>query len=455
MKIVIVGAGTVGFTLAEDLSAQRHHVSVIESRLELCQDIDSRLDVLTVNGSGASPSALESAGIKGADMLIAVTPSDQVNLLACNFAKQYGVPKRIARIASEEYTRPDSAIDLVDLGVTNVIEPEREVVKSILQYIELPGVTETANFQSDNVYLRGYRIVADMPIANKTLAEITQLAGPAPLLIVVIIREGRSVLPTGNQRLLPGDEIVAIMPRESFGTFKRLLNAEDAKLRKVIVSGESLTAVHLAEQLRDLVERVILVDPDETHARITAAALNNVEVLHGDSTNTEILQELHIETASFFIAAGKDTEDNVMACLLAKAEGAKEVVAINTSDRHTHLFRSLGLDHIINPRRITAQRIISSILRIPIRAHLGLEKVNMEVFRATAEKSSRIVGTPLRKLDGLFKKSIIIGAVMRGDQVIIPQGETVIEENDEVLVLSRQEDAKAVRRLFKPGLGLS
>ncbi len=454
MKIVIVGAGTVGFTLAEDLSEQRHHVSVIESRSELCQDIDSRLDVLTVSGSGASPSALQIAGIRDADMLIAVTPSDQVNLLACNFAKQYGVAKRIARIASEEYTRPDSVISLTDIGVTHVIEPEREVVKSILQYIELPGVTETANFQSDNVYLRGYRIGPGMPIANKTLAEVTQLAGPAPLLIVVIIRDGRSVLPTGNQRLLPGDEIVAIMPRESFKTFKQLLNVEDSKLRKVIVSGDSLTAVHLVEQLRDLVERVILVDPDESHARKTAANLSNVEVLHGDSTNTEILQELHIETANFFVAAGKDTEDNVMSCLLAKAEGAKEVVAINNSDRHTRLFHSLGLDHIINPRKITAQRIISSILRVPIRAHLGLEKVNMEVLRATAEKSSRIVGTPLRKLDGLFKKSIVIGAIMREDQVIIPQGDTTVEENDEVLVLSRQEDAKLVRRLFKPGLSI-
>ncbi len=451
MKIIIIGAGTVGFSLAEYLSRQKYSVSVIESDTALCRDINAKLDVFTVNGHGSSLSALEDAGIQEADMIVAATPNDETNLLACSFARQYGVAKRIARIKSAEYTKDGLAVSLEQIGVTHVVEPEKEVVRNILQYIELPGVTESANFQSDNVYLRGYRIKPEMPLHDKTLSEVTQLAGPAPMLIVVIIRDGKSILPSGEQRLLAGDEIVAIMPRESFPTFRALLGHTAEKLGKVVLSGDTLTAIHLAGALKPLVERVVLLDPSEEHGRTAAAQLEGVEVLFGDSTDSDILEEVHIETAGFFIAAGKDTEDNVMSCLLAKAEGASEVVAINNSDRHAGLFHSLGLDHIINPRKITAQAIISSVLRVPISAHLGLDKVNIAVTRFVAEKKSRIVNKPLHRLNSLFKKSIVIGAVMREDQVIIPRGDTVIRENDEVIVLCHQDSSKLANRLFKAG----
>ena len=171
MKVVIIGAGVVGRTLAEDLSRQRHSVSVVESRPELCEEMATQLEVLTVPGEGASPGALEAAGIASADMVIAVTPSDQTNLLVCNLAKQYGVANRIARIVSEEFTSPGATVSLAEIGVTHVIEPEKEVVKCALQYLELPGVTQTANFHSDGVYLRGYRITEEMSICGRTLAE--------------------------------------------------------------------------------------------------------------------------------------------------------------------------------------------------------------------------------------------------------------------------------------------
>lgn len=454
MNILIVGAGTVGYSLADHLSQQNHHITVIERNPSLCRQLSSRLDVSALNGAGASPAILEEGGLAKADMVIAVTPEDPTNMLVCAFAKQYGIPKRIARVKSGEYTEKSTRISLEQLGVTNVIEPEKEVVRQVLQHVELPGVTDTANFQSDNVYLRGYRITEGMPLAHRTLAEITTLAGPAPILVVLIIREGRSVLPTGDAKILPGDQVIAIMTNESIDTFRRLIGQPPGRQSKIVVFGDTLTAIHLARELRAFSERVILVDPDEDHGLAAASQLNGVEVLNGDCTNVDMLQEVHVENAPFFIAASRDTEDNVMSCLLAKAEGARRVIAVSNNERHVSLFRSLGLDYIVNPHEITSQTIIANILKVPIGALLKLKNVDVEVSRFIAGKGSKIVGKPLAKLDAMFRKTIIIGSVFRPDSVIIPSGDTVIREGDEVLVLCAPKSLRAAANLFKPGLNL-
>ncbi len=449
MNIIIVGAGTVGFSLVEYFSKLNYHIAIIEQDKSLCEEIKRKHDIFVVMGKGSSPAALENAGVCSADMLIAVTPSDETNLLACHFAKQSGVKKRIARVKSDMYTTA-SSIDLKRLGVTNVIEPEWEVVKKILQYVELPGVTESANFQSDNIYLRGYHINEDMPIAHKTLAEIKQMSRETPILIVAIIRNEKSLPPVGSQRLLPGDKIVAIMPKRSFKTFRSLINRKATKLRKIVISGESLTAVHLAKALRPLGEQVLLIDPDPDHGRMAASMLDGIDVFHGDSTNSEILQELHVEHADCFIAAGKDSEDNIMSCLLAKNTGAHMVIALRNDDRYMELFDSLGIDHVVNPQDITSNMIIEKIQMVPIGTYLKLKTADIEISRLKANRRSSVTGKSLRQLDNSFKKSIIVGAIVRNDQVIIPWGDVVIEENDEVITLCPREHNRWVNKLFNP-----
>ncbi len=377
MKIVIVGAGMVGYSLAKHFSGLNHNITVIERDKALCEDINSKLDVFVVEGIGSSPAVLDTAGIASANLVIAVTPSDETNLLVCNFAMQNGVKKRIARIKSNIYTTDTPNVSLEQLGVTSVIEPEREVMKRILQYVELPDVLETANFQSDSIYLRGYRITEDMPIAHKTLAHIMHMAKTSPILFVVIVREGKSLPPTGDQTLLPGDEIVAIMPKESFKTFRLLINRKASKMKKIVVSGDSLTAIHLAEALQPLCEQVILTDPDLEHGRMAASILHGVEVFHVDSTNSDMLEEINISQADCFIAAGKDAEDNIMSCLLAKAEGAGMVITLRDDKRYDRLFSSLGMDHIIYPQDITLNAIIEKIQMVSIGAYLKLKTADI------------------------------------------------------------------------------
>ncbi len=449
MNIIIVGAGTVGVSLARYLIKQHHYVSIIERDPLLCNDINTRLDVFTVTGSGTSLSVLENAGIRNSDMIIAVTPSDDTNLVLCNFAKQYGVEKRIARIKSSEYSSSDSPVILTELGVTHLIETEKEVVKKIMQHIEFPQATQTANFQSDSVYLRGFKVSENMYLANRTLAEIKQFTSGSPMLIVAIIRGNETVLPTGDKKLLPGDEVIAMMPKESFKSFRKLVNSSDEKVSRIVIYGDSLTAVHLAQNLRGLAERIIFVDPDIDHANEAASFLKGVDVITGNCTNADILQEIRVQNTDFFISVVKDGDDNIMSCLLAKAEGARRVIAVRDEQRHVNLFLSLGVDHIINPQNVSTQRIIEDIKAVPIENHLKLKNGNIEVMRYRAEKNSRIIKKPLRDLQGLLKRSIIVGAILRGSDVLIPGGDTVINEGDEVFVLYSNETANFVNKLFK------
>jgi len=449
VNIIIVGAGTVGVSLARYLIKQHHYVSIIDLDPLLCNDINTRLDVFTVTGSGTSLSVLENAGIRNSDMIIAVTPSDDTNLVLCNFAKQYGVEKRIARIKSSEYSSSESPVMLAELGVTHLIETEKEVVKNIMQHIEFPQATQTANFQSDSVYLRGFKVSENMYLANRTLAEIKQFTSGSPMLIVAIIRGNETVLPTGDKKLLPGDEVIAMMPKGSFKNFRKLVNSSDEKVNRIVVYGDSLTAVHLAQNLRGLAERIIFVDPDIDHANEAASFLKGVDVITGNCTNADILQEIRVRNADFFISVVENGDDNIMSCLLAKAEGARRVIAVRDDQRHVNLFLSLGVDHIINPQNISTQRIIEDIKAVPIENHLKLKNGNIEVMRFRAEKNSRIIKKPLRDLQGLLKRSIIVGAILRGSDVLIPGGDTVINEGDEVFVLYSNENANFVNKLFK------
>ncbi|MFC1808551.1 Trk system potassium transporter TrkA [Candidatus Omnitrophota bacterium] len=448
MKIIIVGAGTVGFNLAVHLMHKKHTIAIIEQDPGLCDEIKNKLDVFMVAGIGSSPAALEQAGINSADMIIAVTPIDEINLLACHFAMQRGVAKRIARVKSDIYTTQSSGVDLEKLGVTSIIEPEKEVVAKIMQYVELPGLIETANFQADSIYLRSYRITEDMPIANKTLVDINRMSEDSPLLVVVIVRDRESIPPRGNEILRPGDEIAVVMPKSSFRSFRSLINRKETKMKKIVISGDSLTAIRLAEALKDVCESCILLDPSYEHGQIAAAQLNGVEVFHGDATSSDTQQEIHIESADCFIAAGNDAEDNIMASLLAKEAGTGMVIAMRNDDRCSDLFHSLGIDCIINPSDVTLTMIIEKIDLVPIGTYLKLKTSEIEIIRVKAQKNSSVIAKSIGCLDGLFNKAVTIGCIIRNNDVIIPSGKTVIEEDDEVIILCHRKYAKVVYKHF-------
>jgi trk system potassium uptake protein TrkA len=448
VNIIIVGAGVLGVGLTEYLGRFGHEITLVERDAAIAAAAESRLDVMVVLGSGSNPSVLEQAGIRGADMIIAATPSDDVNLLACHFAMHYMVEKRIARVISGGILDAPG-IDLGALGVTHAVETEKEIVKAAKSLAELPGLTETADFLGGNVFLRGYRVDGGMPVCGKSLLEVRKLAGGADMLVVAIIRGGASVIPSGAEMLLEGDEFLTIMPRESYGTYRELINRPVRKIKKAVVSGDTAMAVNISEAMAEAADRALLLDSDREHAETAAARLDRVEVLFGDATDTNFLQEVNMAACDFYIAAGKDMEDNIMSCFLAKAEGARRVTALRDDDRHFDRFLALGIDHVISPRLVTMQRIIESIQIAPIDSLLKLKNAGLSIVRAKVSKRNAAAGKPLSKLYKIFKHGTIVGAVVRDRAIIIPKGDTEIAAGDELIIICYEQNIPFINRIFK------
>jgi trk system potassium uptake protein len=449
MRIIIVGGGVVGYSLAEHLVQERHNIALIEKDRAVCENIGEKLDIIVLNGSGSSPRLLEQAGIEGADMIIAVTPNDELNILVCAIAQQYDVATRIARIRSNEFRGGDAIIDISKMGVTLSIDPESVVVDAITQYVETPGASDAVNFHYGNVLMRGYRIKENMPISNHALRDVMSGSRDHRILFVAAVRDGEGIIPDGDYIVQPNDDLFGIFARGSLNRFLGYFFENKTSVDNVIISGDSLTAILLADALQKFVHKVTLVDPNEEHARLAADTLNNVEIIHGDCTEASILSEVYVKNARFFIAAAKEAEYNVMSALLAKAEGTQEVIAVVADIRYDRLFSSIGIDHIIHPRLTIAREILEAINRGQIGRIAKIRDVNIEAIRITAEENSPITGKPLMHVRSKIQKGSIISTVLRGEEMIIPDGETVIQPGDQMIITTFSKNVARVRKLFK------
>lgn len=448
MRIIIVGGGVVGFSLAEHLLRDGHSLSMVELDPQLCNMIAEKLDLQVVNGSGASPLALQEAGVDGADILLAVTPNNEVNIVACSIAALHEVPSRIARLRGKEFSERSELVDLKQLGITALIQPEQALVDHILQFMETPHAFESANFESGRILLRGYSVTEDMPLANKTPRQIREEIAPAVVLFAAIVRQGEGMIPDGDTLIKPGDILYALFPREALDVFLDLVAVERRDGRKVVITGDSFVTLELAEALEHTPHKVTLVDPLREHADLAAGMFDRTEVLHGDCTEIDLLREINIGAASFFVATSSEADYNVFSSLLAKAEGAHEVIAVSTESRHDKLFNSIGIDHVINPRLITAREILEIISRGHIGAVVKLSNVDIEAVRFTVEEASEIAGRKVKRIANRLKKGSIIGVIVRGSSMLLPGGETVIEAGDHVIMITSHRHLKALDKLF-------
>ncbi|MFQ6008930.1 MAG: NAD-binding protein, partial [Candidatus Zixiibacteriota bacterium] len=299
MRIIIVGGGVVGKSLAEHLLKDKHHLSLIEADPELCQVISDKLDLQVFNGTGSSPALLKEAGVTDADMVIAVTPNDEVNMIVCAIAAQYNVKRRIARLRSREFAETGNLIDLAKIGVTAVIHPEKVLVDHIMQFVQTPHAVETANFEDGKIFLRGYCVTESMALANKTPREIRQEIAPDIVLFAAVVRKGVGVIPDGETLIEPGDILYTLFPRESLNRFLELVGVEKKTSRKIVITGDSFSTLELARSLDQTEYHVTFVDPTLKHAELAAEMFDKVEVLHGECTDNDLLRELNVDRASF------------------------------------------------------------------------------------------------------------------------------------------------------------
>ena len=450
MRIVIVGAGLVGSTLARHLAKGGYDVAIVDNDLTQLTELSEKLDILTVHGNGVNPSILETAGIKDADLLIAATPSDELNIVVCAIGQIHSVPKRFARIRNDELATQVSSENLQKLGVTRVIQPETAVVERILQYIDTPGVKDAANFHDDSLLLRGIEITDSMPICGISLAKMRDSLSNGTLLIVAVIREGIGIIPMGDFILLAGDIAYVMYETHSQEAFFRLSGLNNNSISKIVISGDSLIARKLCNELEERhIEQIIWLIQDEDFAYKMEGQLSNVEVLNGSATDVDVLREIQVNNADFYISVGDETEDNIMSALLAKSIGASETLSISNEDRLNELFKSIGVSHVISPRLVTAQQIMHEIRRSHFGLILRLGNTDLDVIHLTVGENSKTLDLPIMDVWKMVKAKFLIATIIRDDEIFIPQGKSRIQAGDEMILISKSKNRSVLKRLFK------
>ena len=448
MKIIIIGAGEVGYNLAKKLSKEGHDVVVVDHNAERIRQIGETLDVEALLGKGSSPGVLRQAGMEEAELVIAVTDSDEINMVACLIAgTQSKIPKRIARIRNVEYTRETSIFDEQHLDIDLCINPEMETAKTVVRLVENPGSADFAEFAEGRVELIGVKIEDDSYVTGKKLRELQEVRSRFPdlkVLIVAISRDDQIIIPHGDETVFVGDILYAVVDRRSVRNVLAYLRKEEDPVRRVFIADGSPIGFDVARQLQDRGIAVRMVEKDAEKCQQMAERLDKVLILQGEMTDQSLLREEAIEEADFFISVSDDEDANILASLLAKRLGAKKTITLVRHLHYLSVLPTIGIDAVVSPRLSAIGRIMHYIRKGKVLSVATLREEDAEVIETVALETSDIVNRPIRGLK--FPKGAIIGAIVRGEDVIIPGGNDIILPDDRVVIFALQSAIPKVEK---------
>ncbi|MGE0668941.1 MAG: Trk system potassium transporter TrkA [Sphingomonadales bacterium] len=456
MNIIVCGAGQVGATIAHQLAVEHHDVTVIDIAPELVGRLTSNLDVQGIVGHAAHPDVLESAGAAQADMLIATTYSDEVNMVACQVAHTlFSVPTKVARLRTQCYLHRDwrTLFGPANLPIDLIISPELEVARAIRRRVDTPGAFEVVPFAEDRVYLMGIAIGPDCPVIDTPLQQLTEIFPDLNVLVVGIRRGETTIVPNALEQLAPGDRVYVVTEKAMRNRVLAAYGHDEPEAHRIIIVGGGHVGLFLARELEasegDFNLRII--ERNEDRAQFVADALDRAVVLNGDALDKEILLEAHVHMTDTVIAVANDDETNILSSLLAKREGANRAITLVNNPVYGPLLPSLGIDVFIDPRATTVSTILRHVRRGRIRGLHSLPMADAELIEAEALETLEILDTPLR--EAKVPTGVRIGAIVRGDQVIIPDGDTVIRAHDRVIVFALAQQIKKVEQMFSVQLG--
>lgn len=446
MNTVIVGAGVVGVALAEQLSLEGHKVTIVDQDRHKIQQICDKLDVLAVRGNASSPSVLERAGIRDAEMVIAVTDVDEVNLVVGMLAARLGVARRIVRVRNREYLNEDCILSPEELDIDHVINPDPAIVDALVQMIEIPGTNDVATLAHGQVLLLAFDVTPDSPAAGRTPAELREAGEMDAFLILYITRGDTAIVPKGDDRLLPGDKVHVLVAADLVQFLVPVFNRHPPGVRRIIIAGASRLGRQLCEALETRMSRVILIEPDAEHASETAGELKKTTVLHGDATNTEVLTEASADQCDLFCAVSDNDQTNMLSAMLAKKHGAKKVAVLLQSPDYVPLMNSLGADIVINPRLVTVGQILMHVRRGHILSVTRLAESHAELIEMEVPAGSPVCASPLKNIK--FPRNALVAAIIRDGNLEIPSGETQIHPGETVIVYALPDAIAGIEKLF-------
>jgi trk system potassium uptake protein TrkA len=444
---MIIGAGQVGRHLSRKFSAEGQDVVLIDRNETRLRRLERELNILAVHGSGASVKVLEDAGINNTDLFIAVTDSDEVNLVACLLSKKYNVKKRVARVRNEDYLSTDAPLNEKALGIDMLISPDRAMTDEIMQLITVSEAFDTAEFADGQVVLVGYMIHENNPCAGLPLQKLKQLKGSYRYVVAAIIRNDTTIIPGGYDSIEVGDKVYLMVRKQDLAEVEKMFNLASKVPELVFIIGGGTIGFYVAKRLEALGINVRLVEEDADHCEFLTENLENTLVLNFDGLEANVLMEEGIEKADLIIAVTDSDAINILASLLAKHHGAKKCITkINRHD-FIPLLGKLGIDVALSPREVAADMILRFVRRGSILSVTTILGSDAEVVELKVPNRPKFKDAPLKSLD--FPKGAIVGAIVRDSQVFIPSGETTLQPDDNLIVFFTKEAIHHVEAFFE------
>jgi trk system potassium uptake protein TrkA len=451
MKVIILGAGQVGYNIARYLAGAGNDVTVVDQRPELTLKISESLDIQALTGHASHPEILQAAGAEDAELLIAVTHADEVNMVACQVAHSiFNVPIKIARIRQQSYleSRWQDLFRREHLPIDFIISPEREIAKAIATRLEVPGAISVIPFADGRVRLISARCDENCPILDTPLRQLTFLFPDLHLVCVGITRDDRFFVPSGDDHLSAGDEVYSVVDANHVERAMRAFGHEERVAERIVIAGGGNIGLFLAKELEQRWPNasLALIEANEERARLVADQLPNHVVLHGDARDHEIHDEANIGNADAIVCVTNDDEVNIMSALLAKRSGCRKALTLVNNTAYGSLLGSLDIDVMINPRETTVSSVLLHVRRGRIRSAYSIRDGEAEVFEAEVLETSSLVGQAIR--DARLPAGVIVGAILRDDEVVVPRGDTTILTGDRVVIVARGTMVKKAEKLF-------
>lgn len=446
MKIVIAGAGDLGFHLAELLSYENQNITLIDNNQDVLDYAASHLDVLTIKGDASSIEILKEAGAGAAQIVLAVTTSETTNLVTATLAKKIGAHRAIARVSNPEYTREEHRVMFEELGIDSIFSPVQLAAREIKRLVRRCSLTDIFEFENGKIVLTGMTLGPKSPLVNRPIKQLGELHSNVAVQLIAILRGHTTIIPSGEVVLKRNDHIYFITESKNVDEVENLVGAQKLKIRDIMILGGSMLAYETAKLLEEDY-KITLIESEKERCKLLAENLHHTLVINGRADNIDLLQQEGLGRMDAFIALTRNAETNIIASLTAKNNRVYKTIAQVENKEYTRISQDIGVDTLINKKLIAANNIFRFVRKGRVEAITGLHGVDAEVIEFAVTKENKMTRVPLKHLD--FPKTAIIGGIIRGEQSLIPDGDFQIEVNDKVIVFALPDAIAKVEKMFR------